>query len=386
MITRSDFLLDESVVFLNHGSFGACPKTLLDVQQRWQNVLETEPVAYYHALPARMQEARRSLASFVDADPKHLVYVTNSTYGVNLMAFSMARYLKSGDEVLMPNHEYGACVRAWQMHLAGTGITMQTCEIPMPIPDQQALADIIWSKVTTKTKAIFISHITSPTACLMPIDELTKRAKETGILMLVDGAHALGHFPLSLRTMGVDMYTGNCHKWMCAPKGSALFWVAPELQPYTLPAIRSWGEQGLSMLDGVFVDEHEYTGTRDASQFLTTPDTIQWLKKVNWWERRDQAHDLVRYGMQQLLQIPHIQAMAADWEQQHLLMGAVLLPEWINGPDLQRKLLQEHNIQVVCMQWLNRPLLRFSVHGYTTGAEIDALVRVLPSMIRPARQ
>ena len=385
MISRSEFLLDESVVFLNHGSFGACPTVLQNIQQSWLRTLETEPVAYYHALPGRMQDARTHLASFVDASPKDVVYVTNSTYGANIMAFTMARYLKSGDAVLIPNHEYGACARAWQMHLEGTGIEIQTCDIPMPIPNQNALADIILQSVSGNTKAIFISHVTSPTACRMPIEELASRAKKAGILMLVDGAHALGHFPVSLRTLDVDMYTGNCHKWMCAPKGSALFWVKHELQPHVLPVVRSWGVQGLSVGDGEFVDEHEYTGTRDASAFLTTPDTIRWLNDKDWWTVKSKAHELVQYGMQKLLQIDGVVAMAADWKEQNLLMGAVLLPDWINGPDLQRQLLNDYHIQVVCMQWLDKPLLRFSVHGYTTSTEIDVLVNALQTIVSAAK-
>ncbi len=376
MITRALFPLDPDVAFLNHGSFGACPHTLLAIQHEWQMVLEREPVAFFHALPARLQQARKALADFVDADPTDLVYVTNSTYGANIMAATMARLLKPGDSVLITDHEYGACVRAWKNHLQGTGIHLKVCHIPMPIPAQADLEDIIWKEVDSSTKAIFISHITSPTACLMPVRGLTSRARQAGIMMLVDGAHALGHLPLSIRDLGVDMYTGNCHKWMCAPKGSALLWVRPDLQPHAFPVITSWGADGLSVGDGAFVDEHEYTGTRDPSPFLTTPSTIEWMKEHDWWSTVDRAHAMVCYGMERLMELG-LKPMSADWSEQKLLMGTVLLPEEVNGPDLQRRLLSAHNIQVICMQWLDKPLLRFSVHLYTTTEEVHQLLTAL---------
>lgn len=380
---RSDFCLDPDVVFLNHGSFGACTKATVQEQYKWQLKLENEPIAFFYALPERMKQARRTLSELVGACPEDLVYVTNSTYGANIMAYSMARYLHKGDAVLIPDHEYGACLRAWQRHLEGTGIQIQSCHIPMPIPSRAELVREIWKAVTPNTKAIFISHITSPTACLMPIEELAAEAKKAGILMLVDGAHALGQIPLNIPDLGVHMYTANCHKWMCGPKGSALLWVHPNMQQHTLPVVTSWGAGGLSIGDGAFIDEHEYVGTRDVSPFLATPAVIEWVSKEDWWPMIDDAHKLVVNGMQQLSQLPGVEFMTADWKQQHLLMGAVLLPEHIDAPELQRTLLGKYGIQVVCMQWLSKPLLRFSVHGYTTKAEVDVLVKALQTELTP---
>jgi isopenicillin-N epimerase len=378
---REDFPLDPSVVFLNHGSFGACPTVLLNEQTRWQHLMETEPVAFFYDLPARMQAAREALAGYVHADRNDLVFVQNSTYGVNVMAHAMARYLKPGDEVLVPDHEYGACQRAWQFHLKETGITIAPCHIPIPLPTQDEVAELVWSAVTPRTRVLYISHITSPTASRLPVEKLAPRAREAGILMLVDGAHAPGHIALDLRQLDVDGYTGNLHKWMCTPKGSAMLWLRPDLQPHVPPLIGSWGNHWLSVGDGEFIDEHEYVGTRDTSAFLTTQQALQWMEEQPWNEVLEHGRRLVRYGMEGLLGIKGMQPVSADWEEHGLLMGAVIMPGDRPSDEVQRWMLHQHRIQLICMDWLGTSILRFCAHGYTTREEIDVLVRAVGQLV-----
>jgi len=375
---RSDFLLNPDVVFLNHGSFGACPKEILDEEFRWQQLLEKEPVAFFHALPERMQQAREQLAQMVGARRTDLVFVTNSTYGANVMAYAMARYLNAGDEILLTDHEYGACRRAWEFHLQGTGITISTVAIPIPVPDAETVMHIITKAITGKTRAVFISHITSPTAARMPVERLAEFTQRQKVLLLVDGAHALGHIDLDLGVLGADMYTANCHKWMCMPKGSGMLWVAPHLQQHVPPLIGSWGNTWTSVNDGTFIDEHEYLGTRDPSCFLTIHAAQRWMKKSNWNKVISDSHLLVQYGVQALCSLHNtIQPVQSDWEQHRLMMGSVLVPMVLDSAQFQRVLLEKYSIQCICLTWLDATILRFSIHGYTTQPEVDALVKAV---------
>lgn len=378
---RSDFYLDPEVVFLNHGSFGACPQILMVEQQRWQRILETEPVAFFHALPQRMKAARQALASFVGAKASDLVFVQNSTYGANVMAYAMARYLNPGDEVLIPDHEYGACRRAFEFHLRGTGISIGACSIPLPVPPDDHVADIVIQAITPRTRAIFISHITSPTACLLPIERIGREAQSRGILMLVDGAHAPGHIPVNLSVLPADMYTANCHKWMCLPKGSGFLWVSPAMQKITPPLVASWGNTWLSEGDGEFIDEHEYIGTRDPSAFLTIHEALRWMEGEDWWGMVEHAHALVKRGMQELTSIPTVRPVSADWPNHKLMMGAVLLPDGMVATDVQRLFLRDYNLQIICMEWLAHTILRFSVHGYTTPDEVQVMINAVQALL-----
>ena len=175
------------------------------------------------------------------------------------------------------DHEYGACKRAWMEHAVTRGVKWVEAQIPIPAPSMEDMASIIWSKVTPKTKILFISHITSPTAIRFPVEELIKRSRERGIMTFIDGAHVPGQMDLDLSKLGADFYTGNCHKWMCTPKGSAFLWVADEFISKMTPLVVSWGSWIPTVKDGFFIDENEYMGTRDYSPFLTVPFGIKWM-------------------------------------------------------------------------------------------------------------
>jgi isopenicillin-N epimerase len=205
---RGEFLLDPTVVFLNHGSFGACPAPVFDEYQRWQRELERQPVEFIgRRSEDLLADARAALASYLNVDPDNLVYVVNATSGINVIARSLP--LELGDEILTTNHEYGALNMTWDWMCGKAGARYVQHPIPTPVSSREELVESFWSAVTPRTRVIFLSHITSPTALTFPVKEICRRAREAGILTVVDGAHAPGHIPLDLQDLGVDIYSGN---------------------------------------------------------------------------------------------------------------------------------------------------------------------------------
>ena len=215
---KSSFLLDPAIHFLNHGSFGACPLPVFEVYQSWQRRLENQPVFFLgRELAALQQEARQTLGVYLNAAAADLVFIPNATHGVNIIARSLigrpGSPLQPGDEVLTSDHEYGACDKTWQFLCQDSGVKYIRQPIPLPIETPETFIEQLWQGVTPRTRLIYLSHITSPTAQRFPIELVCQRARQQGILTLIDGAHAPGQIPLDLPAIGADFYTGNCHKW-----------------------------------------------------------------------------------------------------------------------------------------------------------------------------
>jgi isopenicillin-N epimerase len=384
VLTKKDFLLDPNVIFLNHGSFGATPRVLHRVYQEWQERLERQPVLFFREAPALLHDARSSLASYVGCDTNELVFVVNSTYGVNVGVHAL--HLEPGDEVLTTDHEYGACEHAWKFYHEDRGVRMVRQHIPLPVPSKAELEEIIWAGVTERTKVLFLSHITSPTGIVLPVEGLIRRARERGILTFIDGSHVPGHLDLDLHALGADIYTANCHKWMCTPKGSAFLYVRKELEQIMDPLVVSWGWNGYpwkgAKIDPRFAtgsyltDTHEFLGTRDLAAFLTVPAALAWMKEQNWPEVQRRAMELRAYGVRALCTIPNVHPLFTQEADDVLQMGMVLLPD-VDTDALKERLYDEHSIEVVVHRWLDRPILRFSVHAHTEQHDIDALVRAL---------
>lgn len=373
MLTRQDFVLRSDITFLNHGSFGSCPRELLDEQRRWIDRLEHQPVLYFRELMHEMQRARTALAEYVGARPENLVYVTNSTFGVNVAAHAIAETLRAGDEILSNDHEYGACNRAWKSHAVSKGAVYVQQHIPIPVPVESDLVEILWSGVTERTRVLFLSHITSPTGVQLPVAELCKRARDRGITTIVDGSHSPGHIPLDLSTLGCDIYTANCHKWMCTPKGSAFLWVAGDWIERMMPLVVSWGSDIPTAKDGYFVDEHEFLGTRDHSPFLTVPYAIDWMQRNDWDALQRRCRLLTLQGVEMLCSISGVRSISHGGQDPLLQLGTVILPEDTDTDAMKTWLYDERNIEVVVHRWLNVPILRFSVHAHTSESDILAL-------------
>jgi isopenicillin-N epimerase len=379
MLDRSHFLLDD-LAFLNHGSFGACPRELLDVQRRWQEQLEQQPVQFFRDLPARLQHARRCAAEYFHAQASDLVFVTNSTFGVNVAAHAARRWLNPGDRILTTDHEYGACLRAWQHHLHGSGVEIDVCTLGLPVGSRSSIVAAMQQAVTERTRLIFMSHITSPTAIVMPVEEICSWARERGIVTVIDGAHVPGQRHLDLTTLQADVYTGNFHKWMCTPKGSAFLWVSPQLQDRMVPLVTSWGGEIPTTGEGLFVDEHDYLGTRDPSPFLTVGDAFPWMQRVGWDSVVARAQRLRDATMEALVAYDGVEPIS-DWKGDGSMMGAVRLDLKDDALETQQRLLHDHKIEVVLWPWLGSDILRFSVHAHTRDTDLEQLIEVLPRFL-----
>lgn len=376
---RDLFLLRPDVVFLNHGSFGACPRPVFEAYQAWQLELERQPVAFLGRRFKRlMQQAREHLADYVGAGADDLVYVPNATVGLNMIARSLP--LEPGREVLTTDHEYGALDRTWRFICAKRGARYVQQPLPLPVRSVEQVVETIWAGVNERTQVLFISHITSPTALVLPVTELARRARAAGIIIVVDGAHTPGQIPLDLAALGVDFYAGNCHKWLMAPKGAGFVYARPEMQPLLEPLVVSWGWQSESPGPSRYIDEQEYQGTRDIAAYLAVPAAIQFMEAHHWERVRDRCHQLLRVARCSLTALTQLEPLSPDEATWFAQMAAFPLPD-CETETLQRRLYEEFAIEIPLITWNNRPLARLSVQGYNTPSDITALLEALGELL-----
>ena len=377
---RDQFLLRDGVVFLNHGSFGACPRPVFEHYQALQRELEAQPLEFLDRRYAeQLAVARARLAGFLNCGANDLVFVTNATSGLNVVARSLD--LKPGDEILSTDHEYGALDRTWQFLCGKSGAKYIRRELPQPLDDPAAIVEAVWSGVTERTKVLFISHLTSPTAVILPVKELVDRARAAGLISIVDGAHAPGQLDLDVSAIGADFYAGNCHKWMMAPKGAAFLHARPEVQGLLEPLVVSWGWQPVKPGVSRFIDEQEWSGTRDPSAWLSVPAAIDFMEQNDWSAQRDRCHGMilnVREEITALTGQAPICPASRDWFVQ---MHALPLPPGTNGPALQSGLWDRFNIEIPVMEWGGRCYIRPSAQGYNQPADYEALLHGLRQLL-----
>ncbi|MHB8648106.1 MAG: aminotransferase class V-fold PLP-dependent enzyme, partial [Thermomicrobiales bacterium] len=275
------FLVRRDITFLNHGSYGACPRPVFETYQAWQRELEGQPVEFLgRRVRGLLAEARAAFADFVGTAADNLVFMPNVTWAINAVARSLP--LEPGDEVLATDLEYGAVDRTWRYYCDRRGARYINQPITLPVTTAEAFVDELWAGVTERTRVIAISHITSGTALILPVAEVCRRARAAGILTVVDGAHAPGQIDLDLDDLGADFYGGNCHKWLCAPKGSGFLFARPERQPLLEPLIISWGYQADVPGPSLFLDHFERTGTHDPAAYLSVPAAIAFQREYDW--------------------------------------------------------------------------------------------------------
>jgi isopenicillin-N epimerase len=374
------FLLNPKVVFLNHGSFGACPKPVFETYQRWQAELERQPVEFLgRRAEDLMAEARATLARYLGSDVDEVVYFPNPTTALNMVARSMD--LQAGDEILSTDHEYGAMERTWRFLCRKRGARYVRQPIPLPLSSSEDFEEIFWKGVTENTRAIFISHITSPTALRFPVKKICRRARETGLLCIVDGAHAPGQIPLNLQELGVDFYAGACHKWLCAPKGAAFLYARRELQPMLEPLVVSWGWEADRPSASRFVDHHEWQGTRDLAAFLSVPAAIEFQLEHDWDAVRKHLHQLVNETRQRINDLTGLEPICLDSTDGRLQMFAARLPD-VNLLDLNKRLYEEFRIEVLIDSWNEQPLIRVSLQAYNDANDADVLLKALDKLLR----
>ncbi len=368
---RDQFLLDPAITFLNHGSFGACPAPVFAEYQRWQRVLEYQPVKLLgREIGGLLREAMEPLAASMNADPADCVFVTNATTAVNIVAKSLA--LRTGDEVLTTDHEYGACEYAWEAACARAGARLVRQPLPLPLTTAAGFTEAVWAGVTPRTRVLFLSHITSPTALVFPIAELVRRARAAGILTVIDGAHAPGQIPIDLPALDPDFYTGNFHKWLCAPKGSAFLYARKDQQAGLLPTIVSWGWPS-----GDFHERQEAQGTRDPAAYLATPSALAFQRANDWNGVRARCHELTVAARRALAELTGCPPLAEGdaWLGQMVTAELPARPEQANA--LKTRLYDEHRVEAPIIVWHERVFVRVSFQAYNTADDLDRLLAAL---------
>lgn len=365
------YLLDSHIIFLNHGSFGAVPRPVFEIYQHWQRELEGNPVVFLsRRLPELLAASRERLGAFINAAPNDLTFVPNVTFALNIVTRSLD--LQPGDVVLTTDHEYGAIDRAWRFSCQKTGAELVNRQIEVPVTDPAAVVDQIWSGVDERTKVISLSHITSPSALILPVEEICRRARDAGIITVVDGAHAPGQLDLDMQKIGADFYGGNCHKWLSSARGTGFLFARPERQHLLEPLVVSHGWDREVPGESQFQDYFTSFGTIDPAAYLSVPAAIDFQQQNDWAQVRQACHLLLHETEQRILEMSGLPPVSPPdmWAQMRL----VLLPG--NFESYQR-LWEEHRIVVPVGQHGGQPGVRISVQAYNTPADLDALVQTL---------
>tara|TARA_B110000444_G_C18822724_1_gene588607 strand:- start:907 stop:2106 length:1200 start_codon:yes stop_codon:yes gene_type:complete len=379
--------LDPNCVFLNHGSFGATPREIIKEQRRWQDLLEHEPVHFYEDVAMGfMEQSRLALASMLACDSDDLALVENATTGVNTVMRSLR--FNEGDEILVPDHAYQACRNTLDFVAERWGATVVTVNIPFPISGPEVVVERIMAAVTSRTVLAMIDTVSSPTGLLMPFEELTTKLEAAGVSVLLDAAHGIGMVPLSLNSLGASYTTSNCHKWLCAPKGSAFLHVRKDKQQNIHPLTISHGMTFPLGDTTRFRHEFDWTGTRDISAHCALPATIEFMANLTeggWNEIMRLNNELAIKGRNILCEALSIEAPCPD--EMIACIATLILPKGgaLNGiplhePDPLHEILQtKYGIQVPVWSWPSPKgrYIRISAQLYNSEEEYRYLAHAL---------
>jgi isopenicillin-N epimerase len=380
------FLLREDVVFLNHGSFGACPRPVFETYQGFQLELEGEPVEFLgRRLHDLLRVPREALAAELNCGSEDVVGVLNATTGLNIVIQSLD--LKPGDQILTTDHEYSALEKTWAYICNRTGAEVVVVKVPMPLLTEAQFTDTVMAGMTERTRVLFLSHITSPTALLFPIGRVVAEARARGIYSVIDGAHTPGHIPLDLTALGADFYSGNCHKWMMAPKGSAFLHARPEVQGLLNPLVISHGWTKESKRPGAkgafgnspFIDEIEIQGTRDPAAWLTVPAAIAFRRDNDWWAIADHCRALAQETARRLGELTGLAPLSAP-EFCAPQMVAMQIPE-CDTAEIHKALFDRYSIEIPVFKWQDTCIVRLSVQGYNSVQQMDRLIEALTELL-----
>jgi isopenicillin-N epimerase len=391
--TRNPWPLDPKVVFLNHGSFGSCPLPVQEFQQALRTRMERQPVQFLgRDIEGLLDEARAALARFVGAEPDNLVFVANATTGVNTVVRSLS--FEAGDELLVTDHEYNACRNALEFVAARSRAKVVVVNMPFPFQSAGQLVEAILSRVTPRTRLALIDHVTSQTGLILPINQIVAELAARGVDTLVDGAHAPGMVPLDLEKLGAAYYTGNCHKWLCAPKTAGLLHVRPDRQAAIHPLTISHGLTSPRGDRSRFVIEFGWVGTWDPCACLSVPEALRFmatLRPGGWPEIMERNRSLAleaRDILCQTLNIAHPCPDACVGS-----MATVPLPDTRAGMEpippfyfdpWQDELLARYGIEVPIIRWPAAPkrVLRVSAQLYNDRSHYETLARALKELLR----
>ncbi|MGD9647956.1 MAG: aminotransferase class V-fold PLP-dependent enzyme [Pirellulales bacterium] len=385
------------VTYLNHGSFGLTPAPVLAAQAKLRAELASDPVDFLcRRYQPYLDSALTRLANFVGTAPDNLVFVDNATTGMNAAAVSLP--LRAGDEIIMGDHEYGAVARLWRQTAQRCGAIVHTPAIGAPLNSADQVVDALLAPLTSRTRVLVVSHVTSATAVVFPVAEIVCEARrrhanvcDETLWIVVDGPHALVQVPLAIDQLDVDFYAASCHKWLSAPLGSGFLFVHPRVQSLVRPAVTSWGTMPQDQAVN-WRGEFHWAGTRDPSAWLAVATAIELIEQVGLERFRQQTHDLARYARGQLIEALGAEPLVPDSADWYASMVAVALPELagsVASPDeLPRRarawqdiLWKRWGIEVPLNVWGGRIILRVSCHLYNRADQIDRLVAALAALL-----
>ncbi len=373
------FLLDPSITFLNHGSFGACPKPIFEEYQRLQLELENEPVYFIQKkAETYLKKAKEKLSGYIGCQPEDFFFTPNPTVAINTVMRSLN--LQPGDEILATNREYGAMDKTWAYFCKKTGAKYVRQPISLPIVSKEQLLEDFWKGYNSNTKVVFINQISSATALIFPVREICKKAQELGLITIVDGAHVPGHIPLNIEEIDADFYTGTLHKWMLAPKGSSFLYVKKEFQDDLDPLVVSWGYDNETIAGTQFLDYHEYQGTRDISSFLCTPAVVDFLERNNWNEVAENCKEIVLNNYQRFCDLLNTTPICPITKE--FLGQMASIPVSTDEPQKLKELLfEKYQIEIPVMPLNGDFYIRYSINAYNSQEDLDRLYEVLQEII-----
>ncbi len=372
---KEQFLLKKDITYLNFGAYGACPRPIFDVYQQFQLELETEPTVFVNETgPAYLKTSREALGAYLNCSADDLVYVTNPSYAVNIIAKSLK--IGPGDEVLTTNLEYGPCDKTWKYYCEHKGADYKKIQTRFPLESKEDFIAQFTSGITEKTKLIFLSHITSSTGLRLPVEEICAIANQRGILIYVDGAHAPGQLAVDLATLGADIYTGACHKWMLTPKGSSFLYVRKSLQDLFDPLVISWGFNTPKPSHSKFLDNHQLQGTRDYAAFLTIPAAIRFMEKYQWTKVAAESKRLTQNNATRFCELMGTKANSPINDD--FIAQMFSIPIKVASPEkVHDTLYQQFGIQVPVLTHEGNHYLRYSIQGFNGQSDLDQLYEAI---------
>jgi isopenicillin-N epimerase len=384
--------LDPAVTFLNHGSFGACPRVVLERQRQWREEMEREPVEFLvRKLQPLLDHSRDALAELIGADPADVVFVHNATAGVNAVLRSLR--LRPGDEILSTSHDYNACRNVVRYVAERGGAAARVINIPPPIRSPRQLIDATLEQVGPRTRLVMLDHVASPTAIIFPVEELVRELDRRGVDALIDGAHAPGMLPLDVRRIGAAYYTGNCHKWLCAPKGAGFLHVRRDRQQGIQPAVISHGWNRARPGYSPFQDGFDWPGTLDPTAWLCVGEAIRFVRSLmpgGLEELMRRNHDLAMLGRRMLVEQLGCEPLGS--KEMLGSMAALVLPDRLAAPWLRRQpsgtldnaplhdtLFERFRIEVPAFCWpdATRLIVRISAQAYNHPQQYQRLADAL---------
>ncbi len=395
---RDKFPVRPGVAYLNHGSFGPSPHVVLAARNEWSQKLESEPMDFFlRQMEDQLDLARDQLGKFVGTAGRQLAFVDNATFAMNVVAEGFP--LKPGDQILANDHEYGAVLRIWRQRCKEAGAELVVQSLPERFETEQQVVDALFALATDRTRMVVISHITSPTAVVLPVDAICKQAKKRGIAVCIDGPHAPAAVSVNIDRLGCDFYCASLHKWLSAPFGSGFLYVHPRWQSRIEPTIVSWGNS-LSGRTSSWLDPFNWLGTRDPAAFLAVPTAIDFLSgltapdSTDWDGPRSgvgvfqhYSHELVRYARNRIVGLTGLEPMVPDSVDWYSTMISLPLPAYVPEPEsphahqMQHELWRRFQIEAPIVNWRGRRFVRVSAHLYNGVAQIDRLVDALAELL-----